>query len=257
MSGNHGKFVWYEMMTNDLAASQKFYGDVIGWTAKDAGMPGMTYMLFKTGDRDVAGLMELTKDMCDSGARPGWMGHVCVDNVDASAAKAKAAGAAVHVPPTDIPNVGRFAVISDPQGAVISLFQPKDGDAPAAPAMGTPGFAGWHELFANDLEPAFKFYADMFGWTKDTAMDMGEMGVYQIFALNGVGIGGMMRKTPDIPAPFWNYYFNVESIDAAIERVKAAGGQVVMGPQEVPGGSWIIQGIDPQGAVFALVAARR
>ena len=101
---------------------------------------------------------------------------------------------------------------------------------------------------------AFDFYAELFGWTKAEAMDMGAMGVYQIFAAGGAPIGGMMTKPPGVPVSFWNYYFQVDGIGAAMERLKAAGGTVINGPMEVPGGSWIVQGLDPQGAMFSLVS---
>ena len=124
-------------------------------------------------------------------------------------------------------------------------------------APGTPGHIGWHELHAGNGESAFAFYAGLFGWTKAEAMDMGPMGIYQIFATGGAPIGGMMTKTPDTPAPFWLYYFNVEAIDAAIARVTAAGGRIALDPHQVPGGSWIAQCIDPQGAMFAMVGGKR
>jgi predicted enzyme related to lactoylglutathione lyase len=101
------------------------------------------------------------------------------------------------------------------------------------------------------------FYSDLFGWTKADTVDMGPMGIYQLFAAGGDAIGGMMTKTPQSPAPFWLYYFNVDAIDAAVERITAAGGKVIQGPHEVPGGSWIVQALDPQGALFALVATKR
>jgi predicted enzyme related to lactoylglutathione lyase len=190
------------------------------------------------------------------GAPPSWIGYVAVDDVDASTDKAKALGGAVHVPPTDIPEVGRFAVIADPQGAALAMIRLQGSDPDQPPAPGTPGRVGWHELMASDREKAFIFYAALFGWEKSDAVDMGEMGIYQLFATGGQAIGGMFDKPPMIPAPFWLYYVNVGDIDAALERVKAAGGTILNGPMEVPGGDWILQGSDPQGAAFALVGKR-
>ena len=86
---------------------------------------------------------------------------------------------------------------------------------------------------------------------------MGPMGVYQIFAIDGAQAGGMMTKTPQTPAPFWLYYFNVDALDAAITRGKDAGGQIIIDPMKVPGGSWIVHGLDPQGAIFAMVGPKR
>jgi predicted enzyme related to lactoylglutathione lyase len=161
----------------------------------------------------------------------------------------------VHVPPTDIPNIGRFAMVADPQGVAFNLFKPVS-DAPRPPAYpATPGTVGWHELLALDGEKAFAFYAELFGWTKAEAIDMGAMGRYQLFAAGGAPIGGMMTKPAEVPVPFWTYYFQVDGVGAAMERLKAGGGAVINGPMQVPGGSWIVQGLDPQGAMFSMVSA--
>jgi len=258
MSNGTGRFVWYELMTTDAEAAADFYRSVVGWSAADAGMPGMAYTLFSAGGRQVAGAMALARDALDAGERPGWTGYVAVDDVDAAAARLTQRGGTVHRPPADIPNVGRFAAVADPQGAAFALFAPAGtGAAPAAATPGTPGHVGWHELMAGDWRTAFAFYADLFGWTTAEAMDMGPLGTYQTFAQDGETIGGMMTGPPDCPAPFWQYYFGVAGIDAAAARVTGGGGRVLMGPQEVPGGAWIIQCLDPQGATFALLAPRR
>jgi predicted enzyme related to lactoylglutathione lyase len=252
MAGS-GKFVWYELMTTDTKAAESFYRNVVGWSAKDAGMPGQSYTLLGPGEIHVAGLMPIPQEACDAGARPGWIGYVGVDDVDAYTARVKDKGGAIHREPADIPGVGRFAIVADPQGVIFALFKGA-GTPPPAIAPGTPGHAGWHELHALDGAKAFEFYSDMFGWTKDQAMEMGPVGVYQLFAIGGVPVGGMMTKMANMPSPFWVYYFNVPEIRAAEGRVKAAGGQIINGPHEVPGGSWIVQCLDPQGAMFALVA---
>jgi predicted enzyme related to lactoylglutathione lyase len=252
MSPFHGAFVWYELMTTDAAAAEPFYKSVIGWGAKDAGMPDMAYTLFGVGEVPVAGLMTCPESVRQAGWRPGWLGHVAVDDVDASAAQAAKEGGSVHRAPQDIPGVGRFAIIADPQGVVFSLFK-GIGEAPAQPKPGTPGHAGWRELVTVDQDAAFDFYSKLFGWTKAKPFDMGPMGLYQLFEHNGVQIGGMMTKPEAIPAPYWAYYFNVESINAAIERIKAGDGKVINGPHQVPTGEWIVQGLDPQGAMFSLL----
>ncbi len=142
-------------------------------------------------------------------------------------------------------------------GAAFMLFKGSSDEAPPNAAPGTPGHVGWHELHAGDGPAAFGFYSGLFGWTADRAMDMGEMGVYQLFAAGGPAIGGMMTKMPDVPAPNWLYYFNVDAVEPAMERVKQGGGQVLNGPMEVPGPMWIAQCIDPQGAMFAMVGAKK
>jgi predicted enzyme related to lactoylglutathione lyase len=251
-----GRFAWHELMTTDTAAAMRFYGDVVGWTARDSGMPGMEYTLLHAGEAQVAGLMALTEEAKAAGAPPGWTGYVLVDDVDGSAAQAVALGGSVCMPPMDVPGVGRFAAVADPQGAVIALFRPEGGDAPPAAAPMAPGSVGWNELMAGDMPAAWPFYAAMFGWTKAETMDMGPMGAYQLFAAEGAVCGGMMTKPAEVPVPFWGYYFVVPDIDAAVARVSAGGGTVLNGPMEVPGGAWVIQGLDPQGAFFALVGMR-
>lgn len=258
MSTPHGQHVWYELMTTDTKAAQAFYTQVVGWSTADSGMPGMDYTLLSAGPAQVAGLMALPEEACAMGARPGWLGYVAVADVDSTAAQVQAAGGQVHKPPQDIPGVGRFAVVADPGGANFCLFQGLPGDTPPAAPPGTPGTMGWHELHAGDQTREWTFYSGLFGWTKDTAMDMGAMGVYQLFKTGGAdAVGGMMNRMPEVPQPFWLYYVNVEAIDAAVARIAAAGGQVINGPMEVPGGSWIVNAMDPQGAMFALVAPRR
>lgn len=256
MSNPHGRFVWHELMTTDATAAQSFYGAVVGWGTQAGPVPEVPYTLLTMAGTPMAGLMELPAEARDHGARPGWLGYVGVQDVDASVAQAQRLGGTLHVPPRDIPNIGRFAVIGDPQRAVLALFTPAMAEAGGAPAPCAPGSIGWNELQAADGEAAFDFYARMFGWQKAEAMDMGPMGTYQLFGLDGPPIGGMFTKPPTVPAPCWLYYVRVADIDAAAGRVQAAGGQVVHGPAAVPGDDWIIQGLDPQGALFALVGKR-
>ncbi len=255
MAPKLGDFVWYDIMTTDTAAATAFYEGVVGWTSADAGMPGMAYTLLSAGATPVCGLMALPPEALAAGAPPRWMGYICVDDVDAHADKVAAAGGAVQQGPDDIPGVGRFAYVADPHGAGFYLFK-GDGDAAQA-APHTQGHVGWNELYAGDGASAFAFYAGLFGWIKDQAIPMGPMGVYQTFAADGVQIGGVMTRMAHQPKPYWLYYFNVDAIDAAATRVTEAGGQVTHGPTEVPGGQWIVQCTDPQGAMFALVAAGR
>ena len=253
MSPTHGRFVWYELMTGDVSAAKAFYTRVAGWSTQE--MPAMGYTIFTAGGDMAAGLMALPAEA--QGVPPHWMGHVAVDDIEATVAQAERLGAAVHVPPRNIPDMGRFAVLADPQGAAFSVYQGLQTPEPPPP-MGTPQRIGWHELYASDWETSFAFYAELFGWQKDTAVPMGEMGTYQLFRYAGTegGIGGMFNKPSAVPVCFWLYYVNVSDFDAATERVTSGGGQVVNGPMEVPGGAWIVQCLDPQGAMFALVGVR-
>jgi hypothetical protein len=219
----------------------------------------MDYTLFTVNGQGVAGLMPIPDDVAKHGAKPGWLGYVAVDDVDKAAEKLKQEGGVVHREPITVPDVIRFAVVADPQGAAFYLGKGLSHETPPErPAAGTPGMIGWHELYAAEWKSAFAFYEKMFGWTKTESFDMGPMGTYQLFATGGAeSVGGMMTKPEAIQRPYWGYYFNVDAIDAAVERVTSAGGSVIMGPQEVPGPMWIIQCTDPQGAYFALVSAKR
>lgn len=256
MSDPNGRFVWYELMTTDLTAARAFYSQVVGWQPTEFQMPDKPYWMFSAGETPVAGLMDQPEDAQKMGAPPSWIGYVAVADADAVAAKVTASGGTVHVPPTDIPGVGRFSVVADPQGATLSLLKSANPDQDQPPQADQPGRVGWHELYAGDQASVFDFYAGLFGWEKKDAMDMGEMGVYQMFGTADVTLGGMMTKPPTVPMPYWNYYFNVGNIDEAAERVNAAGGQIVHGPEEVPGGSFILMCTDPQGASFSLVGSR-
>jgi predicted enzyme related to lactoylglutathione lyase len=254
MSHPNGKFVWYELLTTDTEAARAFYTSILGWHAQDVGGSPGHYTAFSVGASPVAGLMVLPEEARALGARPAWMGYIGVDDVDVVAARVTQAGGTLYRAAEDVPGVGRFAVVADPQGAPFTLFTAAPNQSrPAPPAAGTHGTIGWHELHAADREAAFAFYADMFGWTKTTAVDMGPMGLYQMFATPGGAGGGMMTKDAAMPGSFWSYYINVDSIEAAVARVKAASGQILQPPTQVPGGSWITIGLDPQGAMFALV----
>ena len=256
MATPRGKFIWYDVMTPDPKAATKFYSDVIGWTAQEHPMAdGSTYTVFSKGSTMVAGLMALPEALRAEGVPPCWSGYIASDDVDADAPRIAAAGGSIRRPPTDIPNVGRFAVAADPGGAMFLLFKPNTPEEPKPVAPMAPGHIGWHELYAGDLDREFAFYARLFGWTKDKAHDMGPMGLYQTFATGGVPVGGMMKAGAQIPHPAWNYYLTVESVAAAADRAQTRGATVLQGPMEVPGGAWIVQAKDPQGAHFAMLSA--
>jgi uncharacterized protein len=202
MVNSHGRFVWYELMTTERKAAKACYAEVVGWGTQDASMPSMPYTLFTAGKASVTGLMDLPEDARKMGAKPSWIGYVGVNDVDATADRIKHLGGAVHVPPTDIPNISRFAVVADPQMATLALFKwLKPGQEHPA-ELGMPGRVGWHELLAADWEKAWAFYGELFGWQKADA-DIGAMGTYQLFSVGGQTIGGMFTKPPTVPVPFW------------------------------------------------------
>ena len=250
-----GKFGWYELMTSDTQAAGKFYSDVVGWTTHEMpGGAGGAYTTFNIGGVGIAGMLKLE-------GHTGWIGYIAVDDLDAHIEKIVEAGGKLWKPATEVPGMLRFAVLSDPQGAGIVVFTPNPGmPTPERPAPPAPGTIGWHELYTTDVDAGFDFYQKMFGWTKVTDMDMGPMGTYRLFDQgdnNPMGSGGMMNRPPNIPVSCWNFYFGVDSIGAAAERVKAGGGSILHGPAEVPGGSWIINAQDPQGAMFSLVSNKQ
>jgi uncharacterized protein len=250
----HGRFVWYELLTSDVEGAKDFYSKVVGWGTWDASPPGTTYVLFASGETVVAGLMRLWHNARTLGARPHWIGYVGVDDVDAAADRIELRGGAVHVPPTDIPNVSRFSVFADPQAAALGVLKWTRAAHGQPVDMSARGRVGWHELVATDRERAAAFYGELFGW-QQAAADVSALGTYQLFSAGGETIGGMVAGPANMPA-FWLYYFNVGDIDAAAKRVTAGGGRIFGAPLELQGGSWVIQCADPQGAAFALEGKR-
>jgi uncharacterized protein len=247
------RFIWYELVARDPGAAAAFYGAVVGWTTASAGMGGMDYQIFSTDGVGIGGLMPLA-DAGDMGAGPGWLGYVSVADVDASVARIVAAGGKLLSPAMDVPSVGRMAMVADPQGARLHVMAPI-GES-STTASGGPGYGGWHELHTTDWKSALDFYHDQFGWQKVEAMDMGPAGIYLMFNFGSGEMAGGMFNEPGLTSPYWLYYFNVDDIDAAVGRVKANGGTA--GPaHEVPGGTWVSQASDPEGAMFALSGPKR
>jgi hypothetical protein len=248
-----GKFTWYELQAKDAAAAEAFYTAVVGWKPEHMGPQPEGYTVFNTAKGGVAGMMTLGQ-----GEGPTqWVGYVGVDDVDAAVEQIKAAGGSVRQPPTDVPGMLRFSGVADPQGSPFVVFKGTSPDGPPTGA-GEPGYIGWHEHMAKDGKAAFDFYSGQFGWTKTDVFDMGEGGAYQLWTDGRDGnAGGMMTRPEGAPGPAWNYYFQVDGIDAAIGRIEKAGGKVTNGPHQVPGGDWIVQGADPQGAAFSLLSATK
>jgi predicted enzyme related to lactoylglutathione lyase len=188
-----------------------------------------------------------------AGAPPHWLGYVGSPDVDGTARRAAELGGQVLVPPTDIPNIGRFTVLRDPQGAVIAGYTSASAQQPPPSAGPRPGEMSWHELATTDYQAALAFYTNLFGWEKQKAEDMGPLGIYQMYGRNGQPLGGMFTKPAEMPAPpHWLYYTLVSDLDGVVEKVKKAGGRILNGPMDVPGGDRIAQCMDPQGAAFAL-----
>ncbi len=260
-SPSRGRFVWYDLMTPDPEGATAFYTKVVGWTLTEwegaeetAGAP---YQMWTAGEKPVGGLMALPEEAQERGAPPHWLAYVTVPDAEAVARKTQELGGSILKEPTTMPGVGTFAVLRDPQGAVFAPYTP-EGDEPTSGGPPSDKEFSWNELATTDLQAAYEFYSSIFGWKTNEDMEMGGMGTYRIYGPEGesdISYGGMFAKTEQMPGsqhPHWLYYISVEDINAGVERVKENGGQVVHGPQEVPGGDFIAQCQDPQGAYFAL-----
>jgi uncharacterized protein len=237
-----GRFVWHENNSTDVEKAKSFYTQLLGWEL-EVWKPGeMDYAMIKVGDQMHGGFMS-----AQGGAPSHWLGHVLVEDVDAAADRAKAAGGTVVFGPTDIPEVGRFALVADPQGAVLSAFAP-EGEPPPSE-----GVFVWDELMTSDPAAAKHFYGEVFGWSARD-MDMGEMGTYTMFQRAGdVDVGGCMRLPEGVEAPpHWLPYIGTEDVDATTARAKELGATVFQEPTDIPnaGRFSIVQ--DPVGAVFGL-----
>ena len=252
---NTGRFVWYELLTTDVQGAIEFYSHVVGWKTQKWETGDYTMWLGSQGP--LGGVVLLPDAAKKMGAPPYWQANVQVANVDKSVEEVKRLGGKVFIV-EDVPTVGRFAVIADPQDAVIALFTPTGDMTPHDIAK--PGEVSWHELYTTDHEAAFAFYHQIAGWERMGEFDMGEMGKYLLWGRAGKQLGGMMTKPKDMKTPdgrevpsSWMYYITTDELDAAFERAKAKGARVLNGPMEVPGGQRIVQLMDPQGAAFALV----
>ncbi len=256
-----GAWIWYELMTPDPADAKAFYDKVVGWTIHPGTPETADYGFIARADGGMTGgILRITPDMAEHGARAGWIGYVGVDDVDAFLPRLEAAGGKVVMPARNVEMAGRIAMVSDCCGAAFYVMTPTPppggGESTAFSADKRMGRCGWNELMAESAESATAFYSGLFGWTLPEPMDMGPMGQYHFVAHDGVQTGAIMNKMAEMPAPFWSHYFWVPGIDAAAAAITANGGQVINGPMQVPGDDWIVQGIDPQGGMFSLVGAK-
>lgn len=256
MTDIRGRFLWYELLTTDPAAAKAYYPKITGWGTQEWTGLETPYSMWTVGERPVGGLMELPPDAKRAGAPSHWIAYVGTPDVDATLKAAEGRGATRCAGPMDIPGVGRMAVLQDPQQAMFAIYTPADDPGPES-ALGD-GDVTWHELATTDLDAAWDFYSGLFGWRKAEAVDMGPAGTYQLYGRGGADLGGIYKKLPETPFPsHWQLYVRVPDVNAAAARVKAGGGQVLNGPMEVPGGDWIVNAMDPQGATFSLHQAKK
>ena len=252
-AATRGHFVWHELMTTDTKAAVAFFTKIVGW--KPQTWPhDPSYTILAMG-QPMAGVMPLPAGMKAMGGRPAWASYISTPSCDDTARQAATLGGKILMQPSDIPTIGRFAVIEDPQGAVFNAFtplsQPTPQGATGAPAIGD---FSWHELATTDWRAALAFYKSLFGWEETSAMDMGpDLGTYQMFGMGGKVFGGIFNKPKQMAGPSnWLPYIRVPDAKKTAVALKGAGGQVINGPMEVPGGDWIVQAVDPQGAMFAV-----
>src|SRR5688500_2190510 len=242
-----GQFVWHELATTDPQAAEKYYKEVIGWGTKpfEDADPDEPYTMWTTGGVPRGGLMQMPEMARDQGVPPFWLTYIAVADTDAIVERVNALGGKLHHGPETITNVGRFAVVADPQGAAFGVISGEGGSSPTD--EGATGTFSWHELTTSDAGAAWKFYAELFGWQKTEAMDMGGGNMYQMFGYpGGQSVGGMSKRTGI--RPHWLPYVVVQDVEATVGRIAAGGGNVMLGPMEVPGGDKIAVATDPQGA---------
>lgn len=260
MPNPQGDHIWYELMTTDPEAARRFYRDVAGLdiAAEASGHTDMDYRMIEAPDGFMGGMLVLTDEMVQGGASPGWLGYIGVEDVDASVAALQRAGGSVHMPPNTLEGVGRMAMVSDPQGAHFYLMRGASDEESKVFRMMEPGHVAWNELATPDPDAAWSFYSELLGWAETEVMDMPELGPYRMFALDDGPIGGMFKPPGDAQGvpPSWLYYVYVRDIDASARAVTAGGGEILTGPDEIPGGDYTVIARDPQGAAFGLVGPR-
>jgi predicted enzyme related to lactoylglutathione lyase len=249
-----GKFLWHELMTTDPAAAERFYGNVVGWkSANYENDPN--YKTWMAGGQARGGLMAQRVEG-GTGPKPQWFNYIGTPNVDETVRQAVELGGRVMRPAWDIPQVGRIAFLTDPQGAPFALLAPlpREGSLPDPNELGS---FSWHELLSTNWQVAWDFYSKLFGWQKTRSMDMGELGTYQMFGQDGVTYGGMFTKSSATPGPpLWIAYSNVPDAKRAADAISKSGGMIMNGPMDVPDGGSIVTAADPQGAVFAVFSKK-
>lgn len=256
MRNQHGDFLWYELLTADLEGAVTFYKEVLDWEIEDSGHEAMDYRLGFAGEAPIAGLMTMPPEAISAGAKPAWVGYVAVDDVDQAVAKIQASGGSVQMPVFEVAQVGRMAMVSDPDGIPFYVMRGATDDSSDAFALDRVGHCGWNELAAKKLDGAVQFYSEQFGWRMGFEMDMGDMGFYKFFEQDGKAIGGMMQASENAGPPMWSFYFRVADIDTAAAKIGTAGGKILHGPAQVPGNDFIINGLDAQGVFFSVVGPR-
>ena len=251
---SRGRFVWHDLLTTEPDAATRFYPRVTGWTVQQWD-EDPSYRMWVAGGVPIGGVTRLPDEARRMGASPHWMPHITVPDVDATIRQATGIGGRIVAPARDL-SVGRYAVLADPSGAIVSVFKPAptSGGGPPDDAVPMMGDFSWHELATKDYKAAWDYYRALFGWVPKGSFDMGPAGTYWMFGRPGVdrALGGMYNKGPNVPNAHWLCYVRVASADRAAQTTAGLGGRVTNGPMDVPGGDRVAMLADPQGAAFAV-----
>ncbi len=246
-----GTFCWVDLATTDVEGARTFYTGLFGWEADDTqGESGGMYALMQLDGDEVCAIYELPKERRERGVPPHWLSYVSVEDVDATVSRARELGGEVYVEPSEADAGARLAVVADPAGASLAVWQP--GSWAGAGRVNDVGCMSWNELQTRDPEAAGDFYGGLFGWKPRPIEEDGKV-VYTTIENGDNQNGGFMPMTEehgDAPS-FWLPYFTVPSRDAAIEKARGLGGTVLAGPLDLPSGKISVLG-DPQGAAFAV-----
>ncbi|HEX8691161.1 MAG TPA: VOC family protein [Longimicrobium sp.] len=247
-----GTFCWVDLSAHDAAAAKRFYPALLGWSVNDmkyGEAEHEVYTMYEVDGRQVAASAAMGEDQKGMGVPPFWLSYVAVENADETAARAAELGGTVMAGPFDVLDAGRMAIVQDPTGAVFALWQA--GRHQGAGLLGQPGALCWNELGTADPARARDFYTSLFGWG---AQEMETVAPYTMFAQGEQMVGGMYQLSPDMQMPpCWLPYFAVDDADATAERVRELGGQVLMGPEDIPGIGRFVLIQDPQGAFFYVI----
>lgn len=245
-----GTFSWVDLATTDPVDAKSFYAGLFGWEVEDDDSGGAVYTMCRVEGDAVCGLFEMPEDMRAAGLPSSWTSYVTVADADVAPADAKGLGGGVLRDAFDVMDIGRMAVLADPQGAAFAVWQPRARIG--AKRVNDVGCLCMNELATTDVDAARSFYERLCGWRTET-WDTGPDGPPIVVAYNGQKLNAGLAAAEEGAPVRWRPVFTVESTEAAVERMRELGGEELLGPTELPDGS-IAVAHDPQGAVFAMFA---
>jgi len=260
----HGLFSWADISAPDPASARTFYTSLFGWDAEDQHDPdgNYTYTMFSQQGKTVAGLGPLPPDMVEQGMPAMWNSYISVDNLSSTVDGWVLAGGKVVMPPMDVFDAGRMAVVADPEGAIVALWQAQAH--PGGELFNLPGSMTWNELNTRDAAAAREFYGNALGWEFEVHQREGAADYWLVTVpgkrqgpplsndpYNG-GILTMGEEFPPETPAHWGVYFAVADTDADLARLAELGGSVVAGPMDAPAGRMAVVA-DPSGAIFTLL----